>query len=294
MINKFLFLVFVLMFAGLTAAQDYLPGRDPFSGEVQTRLGTFKKGEIPDTLQFQHPRLTFSSMGAFNHWVGADPELKTSRFRSTKLPPRLLPSDFLGENVDERETEENTVSNPPKTSSSGKTRNTPSRPPAEPNFFEQPGIVNVPATEDPAMLPGEKRWFRDIGGLDKQNKKQTLFNGDAVSAGSELLNNANETGTPAAKINPGTAAVNNAAALRRFEQRLELALASNPAVQFLSPVRVSYQNGTATVQGVVPSQTQKVAAGSVLLRDPSVKQVNNLITVLPADPALAPKPINYE
>lgn len=297
---RFFFFFVLTVLPGVLSAQSphYLPGRDPFSGEIHTRLGTFRRGEIPDTLQFQNPRLPHSSLGKYNHWVGADPELKSARFRPLTKPPQLPPS-YLQENVDER-TRSAAASNPAAVPQRQSEKITPAVVPTEPNFFERAGVMTG-VTDEPATpgaepaYPGEKRWFRDLNGLDNpkggQSKKATLFQGDAVSFGNELLPQVPVVQPEASKKTPSVNPAVQAAALRQFEQKLATMLASNPSVQFLSPIRISYQNGRVTVQGVVPNQTQKIAAGNALLGDPAVKQVHNLITVLPDDSSQVLPPI---
>lgn len=68
-----------------------------------------------------------------------------------------------------------------------------------------------------------------------------------------------------------------------IESSLEQLLIRHPGVKPLSPVQVQFRDGTATIRGVVPSQTHRVEAGRVLLSDPRVKTVDNQLTVLPAN-----------
>lgn len=63
-----------------------------------------------------------------------------------------------------------------------------------------------------------------------------------------------------------------------FQEYLEAQLLRSPDVNPLSPVQVNFQNGVATVRGVVPTSTSRVVAGRILLADPRVTKVNNLLT----------------
>ena len=65
---------------------------------------------------------------------------------------------------------------------------------------------------------------------------------------------------------------------KAFREYLEAQLLRSPDVNPLSPVQVSYQNGVVTVRGVVPTPSARAAAGYILLSDPRVSKVNNLMT----------------
>ena len=65
---------------------------------------------------------------------------------------------------------------------------------------------------------------------------------------------------------------------KAFREYLEAQLLRSPDVNPLSPVQVSYQNGVVTVRGVVPTPSARAAAGRILLADPRVSKVNNLMT----------------
>ena len=71
--------------------------------------------------------------------------------------------------------------------------------------------------------------------------------------------------------------------LQSFREYLEAQLLRSPDVNPLSPVLVSYQNGVATVRGVVPNPSAREAAGLILLSDPRVSKVNNLMTCVHND-----------
>lgn len=68
-----------------------------------------------------------------------------------------------------------------------------------------------------------------------------------------------------------------------FIEELEGQLLSSPEVTPLSPVQVDFQDGVATVRGVVPTPTARMAAGKILLANPEVKRVNNLMTYVRND-----------
>ncbi len=65
---------------------------------------------------------------------------------------------------------------------------------------------------------------------------------------------------------------------KAFREYLEAQLLRSPDVNPLSPVQVVYQDGVATVRGVVPTPAARAAAGYILLADPRVSRVNNLMT----------------
>ena len=66
--------------------------------------------------------------------------------------------------------------------------------------------------------------------------------------------------------------------LRKFEKNLEEMILSNPEVHLLSPVAVKFDNGTATVSGLVADQAGVAKAGEILLGAPGVKKVRNELT----------------
>ena len=74
----------------------------------------------------------------------------------------------------------------------------------------------------------------------------------------------------------------------QIQQQLQLLLLRSPQVNPLSPIEVTFQDGKATIQGVVPSQTHRLEAGRILLTDSRVKSVDNRLTVPPADTPLTP------
>jgi len=158
-------------------------------------------------------------------------------------------------------------------------------------FFQRPGVLEPNfILEEPATTPREQRWFRESGGLRPGPRGGSSDIGVGRGAlgvgGEEMLHsaaNAQETmiRTPTTPTNPPP---NPEQVRRKFEERLEGTLLSNPNVHLLSPVRISYNGGIATVRGVVPNQSHKVAVGNILLSDPAVKQVNNMISIVPLDP----------
>ena len=70
---------------------------------------------------------------------------------------------------------------------------------------------------------------------------------------------------------------------RMYIEYLEAQLLRNPDVNPLSPIQIDYQNGVATVRGVVPTPSARVAAGKILLADPNIRQVNNMLTFVRED-----------
>ncbi|MDR1964329.1 MAG: BON domain-containing protein [Planctomycetaceae bacterium] len=263
--------------------------------EVQTRMGKIRIGDIPDTIEFDHPRFYSDfKTGRFNRWLAPKLDAPNSRFRLVpeQIPEQKSPSDFLSAEKPDKPVVSANIPAPADTSS-------PSQPLRRlPGFFERPGIL------DSTALPEENRtkprWFRDPvshSGLPGLNPKpQNLFGGDAIAVGGELLQNqpAPNQPTPNSPNSQNSVTETNFRtdpvvrqtvtrnqSLRHFEQKLEGMLLSDPSVHFLSPVQISFQNGIVSVRGVVTNQESKIAAGKVLLTDPAVKQVNNLISVVP-------------
>ncbi len=68
-----------------------------------------------------------------------------------------------------------------------------------------------------------------------------------------------------------------------FIENLETQLLRSPDVNPLSPIQISVQNGVATVRGVVPTPSARVAAGKILLSNPGIVRVNNLMTYVRND-----------
>ena len=76
-----------------------------------------------------------------------------------------------------------------------------------------------------------------------------------------------------------------------LEEYFELQLLRSPDVNPLSPIQVDFQGGIATIRGVVPTPSARVAAGNILLADPRVTRVNNMTTYVREEdgsPATAP------
>ncbi|MDR2757570.1 MAG: BON domain-containing protein [Planctomycetaceae bacterium] len=290
--------------------------------EVQTRLGKVRIDEIPDTIEFDHPRFYSDfKMGRFNTWLTFEPDAPNFRFRpipeQKSQQSQYLPDVPPTEKTNKRIVSANTVV------SADTSTNSSTQPVHRlPGFFERSGIM------DAAMLPEESpirtstgsRWFRDIdrnnysglSGLSQRSRTDSggndYFNGNAVMVGGELLQDppipqqtlpqktqslvsATETGIQTVPADRQSATKNQVETLRRFEQKLERMLLSHPSIHFLSPVQITFRNGVVTVRGVVPDKEHKIAAGNLLLTDPAVKQVNNLISVVPADPTQITAPI---
>ena len=150
-------------------------------------------------------------------------------------------------------------------------------------FFQRSGVWESSGVFDEPAAPREQRWFREPVGTPS-----TGVGRGAVAVGGDETHRA----TPQTELlrtpNPPS---NPEQVRRRFEEKLEGMLLSDPRVHLLSPVQVSFNGGIATVRGVVPNQTHKVAVGNILLSDPAVRQVNNMISVVPLDPSRNPSPI---
>ena len=151
-------------------------------------------------------------------------------------------------------------------------------------FFQRPGVLEPDGVfEEPATLR-EQRWFRELGGSAAATPESGAGRGAVAVGGEETRGE-----TPLRTTNSPP---NSEQTRRKFEEKLEGMLLSSPNVHLLSPVQVSYRDGVAVVRGVVPNQTHKVAVGNILLSDPAVRQVNNMISVIPLDPSRNPLPVD--
>ncbi|MDR2704316.1 MAG: BON domain-containing protein [Planctomycetaceae bacterium] len=288
------------------------------STEVQTRFGKVRFGEIPDTIEFDHPRFYNDfKMGRFNSWLAPKPDALNFRLRS--IPEQQSQQSTPSSNIlSTDKTNKRIVSaNTPVLADTS--ANSTSQPIQRlPGFFERDGIMDSTVLPEKSLIRSStgSRWFRDLDrndrsglpGLSQQPQPNSgendHFGGNAITVGGELLQNrqtsqqisqspisATETTIRTNPIDRQSAARNQAEARRHFEQKLEGMLLSHPSIHFLSPVQVSFQNGIVSVRGIVPDKDHKIAAGNLLLTDPAVKQVNNLISVVPADPAQIVTPI---
>ena len=276
-------------------------GWSTFQPEMQGRMGKVKFGEMPESLDFSNSRVSTDGfkMGRFNTFLGVDVDAPSSRLGNYKRPVPRMPSEILAEKPAIPKPEVPSANIPVEAQVSA-SQSTPLR--RHPNFFERPDVVEPATGESMIRTPAEQRWFRDIGrrpgliGMDGRSRVP-IPDGEAMMVGSEMLSqeqSATVSGTDSrfqAVQNRQATAVEQARARRLFEQKLEGLLLGSPSVQFLSPVQISFQNGVATVRGVVPDSQHKVAAGNLLLGDPAVKQVNNLISTVPTDPGKLPAPI---
>ncbi|MDR2117413.1 MAG: BON domain-containing protein [Planctomycetaceae bacterium] len=327
----------VVVIAQETAAEAEQPTELGLLGsEVQTRLGKVRFGEIPDTIQFDHPRFYNDfKMGNFNTWLAVEPNAPNFRFRSIprSIPQQQSPqSQHLSDVLSAKKTNKHIVSAniPVLADTSANSSTQPVR--RLPGFFERSGVMDAAelqelSEERPIRSSTGSRWFRDIDRnndnnselptLNQRSRNQrspqnsggnNYFSGNAVTVGGELLQDqqtsqqtpqsipqsqvsATETNLRTFPVDSQSAAKNQFESLRRFEQKLEGMLLSDPLIHFLSPVRVSFRNGVVSVRGIVPSKEHKIAAGNLLLKDPLVKQVNNLISIVPTDPTQIPPPI---
>ena len=157
-------------------------------------------------------------------------------------------------------------------------------------FFQRPGVLerNGALDEPSAQTLREQRWFRDPVRSEAGTPETGAGRGAIAVGGEETFRSA-----PIAQPVPLLAA-NPEQVRRKFEEKLEETLLSDPRVHFLSPVQISLNGNVATVRGIVPNQTHKIAVGNILLSDPAVRQVNNMISVVPLDPSKNPPPIELE
>lgn len=301
---------------------------DPFRGRVRSRLGMKSLDMLSSEVENRTPRISSGAvLGRGNRQLGIDRNAPGSRIKP--LPSLSAPSALAAESTEQRSPAQtvpvpsaNTIA----PSASGSYSPEPVRRPTGyfdradtmPSMIESPPLID----QENIMRTPEQRWFRDFGGMQENSRENLNRNnpeiglrggfgrrpepissenqipsggGEAVSVGGPGMNQTlqqRQVSESNFRVDPRRQAFENQqAALRTFEQRLEAKLLGDPGVHLLSPVQVSFKNGVATVRGVVPSQAHKVAAGNLLLTDPTIKQVNNLITTVPQDPAQIPAPI---
>lgn len=70
----------------------------------------------------------------------------------------------------------------------------------------------------------------------------------------------------------------------QFREYLETMLLQSPDVNPLGPIQVDYFDGVVTLRGVVPTPRARLAAGNLVLSDPRVERVNNLLAYVREDP----------
>ena len=70
---------------------------------------------------------------------------------------------------------------------------------------------------------------------------------------------------------------------RSYQEYLTTRLLQTPEVNPLSPVSVEFRDGVATVRGIVPTPSAREAAGRVLLAEPDVRRVENLMSFVRPD-----------
>ena len=126
--------------------------------------------------------------------------------------------------------------------------------------------TNFPSVVTPYELrpvPTDPRWFRDLAPLPQQSQR--------TATGSQVGYNPLGYGmtTYTIPVDP----------VAEREKQLEYALAQSPEISFFSPFQAKIENGTATITGLVGSEQQKQAAERILLAQPGVKNVQNLLAV---------------
>ena len=268
---------------------------NPFRKTVQGRLGVVHFG-TPATQSFDYSRQRLNGGAVFdskNRFLGLDTMSPTSRIRPSSPDETAAAPPSVQEEPSRYRTVPSSNTIAPAAVGSYRPENV--RATRSPNFFDQPGIMNpVPAETQENAPPIEQRWFRDIESLRGGNQLPSIGNlrsgggnsmsGEAVAVGGATNPAVNQPVNP--PVNNNT--VNFQVSPRNFERQLEEAIQTSPGVHLLSPVQVTYQNGTAIVRGVVANQQNKIEAGKVLLNVQGVKQVNNQLTVVPLDPVRLP------
>ncbi len=310
MFRSLLFVVVLSVLCGSGSAQDSATVQEPerttdwdrFEVRSWTRLGPAVFGAgIPEKIEFENSRFSEGfRFGRNNSFLGVDYDAPGSRFRETSPGIARRSSEILSEKATKLQNADSASVNTPAPADVGAPQHVPIRRPV--GFFQRPEIMESPTAADEAFLrtPREQRWFRESGGRQQgPRSEEPSSGGDAVGMGA--LGVGGETvlrrSGPNAATSPLRTPVqdlplNPEQTRRKFEEKLEGMLLSDPSVHLLSPVQISFSGGTVTVRGVVPNQVHKVAVGKILLTDPAVKQVNNMISVAPLDPNQNPPPID--
>jgi hypothetical protein len=173
-----------------------------------------------------------------------------------------------------------------------------------------PGRTPTPRQPTPPQRPSEEIWFR---GAPSESSRTTAEpntpSADPFYGGAGMMGAARQPGGGTLRApTPGAAQMTSSDRARgnppqtfyfqpqqqdrtgRIEEQLELSLLQSPSVNLQSPVRVTLQNGVATVRGIVPTAEHRMQAGRLLLSNPAVNQVNNLMVPLSERDTL-PEPI---
>ncbi|GHT27680.1 hypothetical protein FACS18942_07320 [Planctomycetales bacterium] len=278
--------------------RDLYPARKT----VQGRFGEVQFGTLTPKFDYSRQRLQGAGVfGSNNRILGLDTMSGTSRIRPQSVDEAAAPSRSAQDEPVKYKVAPSANTVAPAAADLSRTERFRTQP-ANPNFFEQPGIMDITPADTPEnRQPIEQRWFRDIDAMNDTGANNTGTNnigrnsavqpadknGLAVAVGGIQDNTPPASRTNSA-ANPQFAPRPQYVSPRNFERQLEEMLITNPGIQLLSPVQVTYQNGTATVRGVVANQQNKVEAGKVLLTAQGVRQVNNQLTVVPLDPVRLP------
>ena len=127
--------------------------------------------------------------------------------------------------------------------------------------------VGTPSPNELQPIPGvdDPRWFRDLTPPPQHLQR--------IAAGSQMQYGAVGYGmsstTDTLPVHP----------VAEREKQLEYALAQSPEISFYSAFQAKFENGVVTIVGLVGSETQRQTAERILLAQPGVKNVQNLLAV---------------
>jgi len=128
-------------------------------------------------------------------------------------------------------------------------------------YVQQNELQPIPGFDDP-------RWFRDLTPPPQQLQQ--------TAVGSPMIDVPMGFGQGDYGMSTYTIPVDPVA---EREKQLEYALAGSPEISFYSPFQVKFDSGTVTVTGLVGSEQQRQTAERILLVQPGVKTVHNLLVV---------------
>jgi len=110
------------------------------------------------------------------------------------------------------------------------------------------------------LQPDDPRWFRDL----TPQPLQPIAVGSPMSFGQGF-----GMTTYSIPVDP----------VAEREKQLEYALVQSPEISFYSSFQAKYEDGTVTITGLVGSSQQRQTAERILLTQPGVKNVQNLLAV---------------
>jgi len=141
---------------------------------------------------------------------------------------------------------------------------------AEQQGANQPGASPLANSSNELQpIPGfdDPRWFRDLTPPPQQLLRTAV--GSPMSDVPMGFGQGDGMSTYTIPVDP----------VAEREKQLEYALAGSPEITFYSTFQAKFESGTVTVTGLVGSEQQRRTAERILLAQPGVKNVHNLLAV---------------